>query len=272
MVCDFYFTFGLYCERENKMNKVFITAEIGVNHNGDMAIAKALIDFAKIYGADAVKFQLWESDTFPELENLRMKSIDFLKIKDYCENKNLRWYATAFDEKSVHWLNSMSMDIWKIPSNKTVIYDEKLVKNIFDIAVSKEKNKIFVSAGLFNDFGQVDSFIYKYLQSYNKIILPDKIFILYCISEYPVKLFGLNLHTITNWDFKVRTNYNFSVGISDHSGHWEIPLAAVGAGARSVEVHLTLDKDMEGPDHKASLEPHEFKRMVKAIRNIEKAL
>jgi len=261
------------------MNKVFIIAEAGVNHNGSLDIAKKLIDVAADTGVDAIKFQTFKTNNiisknapkakyqikntstsetqYEMLKKLELSEKAHLALFQYCLKKNIQFLSTPFDHESISFLNSLGLKIFKIPSGE--ITNLPYLRHI-----GKLKKKVILSTGM--------STIREIEDALNIIItsgtLKHNISLLHANTEYPTPFKDVNLlamQTIAN-TFKV------NVGYSDHTLGIEIPIAAVALGATIIEKHFTLDRNMNGPDHKASLEPNELKEMVRCIRNIEIAL
>ena len=262
------------------MNKTLIIAEAGVNHNGSIELAKKLIDVAAEAGVDYVKFQTFKAEKlvakdakkaayqtknmggsddsqFNMLKKLELDKEAHLILIDYCKSKNIKFLSTAFDHESIDLLNDLGIDLFKVPSGE--ITNFPYLKKI----ASKGK-PIILSTGM-ADLGEIEDALNVCL---NEGISKELISILHCNTEYPTPMKDVNLKAMqTIGDaFKVKTGY------SDHTLGIEIPIAAVALGAVCIEKHFTLDRNMEGPDHKASLEPSELIAMVKAIRNIEQAL
>lgn len=260
--------------------KVTIIAEAGVNHNGSIDLAHKLIDAAVASGADYIKFQTFKTELnisqiankakyqientksetesqFDMVKKLELSFDNFLKLKIYCDRMNIGFLSTGFDNPSIDFLNDIGQDFFKIPSGE--ITNKPFLKHI-----AKKGKPIVMSTGMAN-LGEIEDALAVLL---DQGIERDKITVLHCNTEYPTPMEDVNLlamHTITE-AFKVR------VGYSDHTKGIEVPIAAVALGAAVIEKHFTLDRNMEGPDHKASLEPNELKAMVNAIRNIEKAI
>jgi len=256
-------------------SQVFIIAEAGVNHNGDIDTAFKLIDAAKDANVDAVKLQTFKTESLVEpnvkkaeyqvantgtsesqfemLKKLELSYDDFVRIKDYTEKKGLIFLSTPFDFESVDLLESISVDAYKISSSD--------VNNPPFLKYIAEKNKpIILSTGM-TTLGEV-------IDSVNYIkLFTDKLALLHCTTNYPVAYEDVNMNILTVYN----NIFDFPVGYSDHTNGIEIPVMAVSMGATIIEKHFTLDKNMIGPDHKASLEPDELKAMVKSIRNVEKA-
>ena len=259
------------------MSKVKIIAEAGVNHNGDIIIAKKMIDFAKEAGADYIKFQTFipenlvskyakkaeyqkittasDESQLQMLRKLMLSKNEFIELSDYCKATSIGFISTPFDLESVGFLNSFNMDFWKVPSGE--------ITNLpYLVEIAKTGKPIILSTGMSN-LDEIDEAI-----SVLKDNGAGKITLLHCNTQYPTPMEDVNLNAMLT----LKDRYNCDVGYSDHTLGIEVPIAAVALGAMVIEKHFTLDRNMEGPDHKASLEPNEFKSMVSAIRNIEKAL
>lgn len=256
--------------------KTFIIAEAGVNHNGSIELAKKLIDKALWAGVDAVKFQTFTADKlasksaqkadyqnkktseksqYEMLKKLELKTKDFQLLKDYCDQKGIKFMSSAFDLDSIDLLNEIGLDIWKIPSGEITNYP--YLKKIAEL-----NQKIIMSTGMAN-LSEIESAL-----DLLKENGATDISVLHCNTEYPTPMRDVNLRAMLT----IKQAFKVDVGYSDHTNGIEIPTAAVALGAEIIEKHFTLDNSMEGPDHKASLEPEELKNMVKAIRNVEKAL
>ncbi len=258
------------------MNKTLIIAEAGVNHNGDIRIAKKLIEEAKNCDADIVKFQtfnpakitsrsatlaeyqkinLGHTDTqFNMLSKLALKQSDFIELKDYCEKIGISFLSTPFDIESIKFLDKLQ-NIWKIPSGEITNYP-------YLVAIAKTHKDIILSTGM-STLEDVDSAI-SVLEQHGS----GKITILHCTTSYPTAMRHVNLNAMLT----LKEHCHCEVGYSDHTQGIEVPIAAVALGATVIEKHFTLDRNMDGPDHVASLEPDEFVKMVNSIRNIEQAL
>lgn len=259
------------------MNKVFIIAEAGVNHNGDINIARKLVDAAVDAGADAVKFQTFKAEELvckyakkaeyqkqytekgeSQLEMLKKLELDIDKHKElmnYCSSKGIIFLSTPFDLKSIDLLEELDLKIYKIPSGEITNYP--YLKKIAGL-----KKKIIMSTGMcyLNEIKDALDVL--------KENGSQDITVLHCNTEYPTPIEDVNLNAMIT----IKKELNVNVGYSDHTLGIEVPIAAVAMGASVIEKHFTLDKEMEGPDHKASLNPKELKAMVESIRNIEKAL
>ena len=257
--------------------KVFIIAEAGVNHNGDINIAKSLVDVAVSAGADAVKFQTFKADKlaskqapkaayqnettdrtetqYEMLKKLELTADMHIELIEYCKEKNIMFISTPFDIDSIHMLVELGIGIIKIPSGE--------ITNLpYLREVARQKKKVILSTGMSNMQEVKDAV--QVLKQYGA----EDITVLHCNTQYPTPMEDVNLRAMIH----MKHELNLEVGYSDHTQGVEVPIAAVAMGATVIEKHFTLDKTMEGPDHKASLEPNELKEMVKAIRNIEKAL
>jgi len=255
----------------------YIIAEAGVNHNGSLRLAKEMVDKAKEAGVDCIKFQTFVSknivsksaskaeyqkqqtnSTESQLEmlsKLELSFDDFIELKEYCKVREIEFLSTAFDFDSIDFLNSLSMRIWKIPSGE--------ITNLpYLIKIAKTHKPVILSTGMstIEEIGEAIAVL--------KANGSLDISILHCTTEYPAPYADVNLKAIDT----LRQKFNLPVGYSDHTNGIEVSIAAVAMGATVIEKHFTLDRNMEGPDHKASLEPDELKVMVKAIRNIELAL
>ena len=259
------------------MKRVFIIAEAGVNHNGSLNLAKNLIDIAVKSGADAVKFQTFISENcisknaekaiyqkevtkknetqLEMVKKLELSFNDFCELKKYCENKEIMFLSTPFDLKSIEFLNQINVNIFKIPSGE--INNYPYLKRIGSL-----KKKVILSTGMSN-IEEIKNAI-----NVLKENGAEDISILHCNTEYPTPMEDVNLNAMNT----IKNELNVEVGYSDHTLGIEVPIAAVAMGATIIEKHFTLDKNMEGPDHKASLDPNELKKMVEAIRNIEKCM
>ena len=262
------------------MNKhVFIIAEAGVNHNGYIVLAKKLIDSAYEAGADAVKFQTFKAEKLisknaPKAEYQKQTTdsnesqYDMIKkleldvethreLLSYCKRKNIIFLSTPFDLDSIDLLNKLGLNIFKIGSGE--ITNLPYLRKIGSL-----KKKVIISTGM-SDLGEIEDALNILISSGTS---KENITVLHCNTEYPTPIEDVNLKAMLT----IKNAFDIKVGYSDHTLGIEIPIAAVAIGATVIEKHFTLDKTMEGPDHKASLEPHELKQMVRSIRNIEKAI
>ncbi|MFM6927917.1 MAG: N-acetylneuraminate synthase [Bdellovibrio sp.] len=261
------------------MKKTLIIAEAGVNHNGNLENALKLIDVAADAGADIVKFQTFkakelvtasakmadyqknnlgkEESQLDMLKKLELGYEDHQALIQRCQQRNIRFLSTAFDFESLEFLKSLKMGLWKIPSGE--------ITNLPYIEIiGALGDPVIVSTGM-SDQSEVQDAINVLL----KVGLPkEKITVLHCNTEYPTPMKDVNLRAMKALGDSLGVSY----GYSDHTMGIEIPIAAVSLGAIVIEKHFTLDRNMPGPDHKASLEPLELMAMVSAIRNIEAAL
>ncbi|MBI9033195.1 MAG: N-acetylneuraminate synthase [Bacteroidales bacterium] len=263
------------------MKSVFIIAEAGVNHNGDITQAFKLIDVAKDSAADAVKFQTiispeaniskYALKASYQIENTGSdeKQIDmirqlfirheqFVEIKKYCDEKQILFLSTPFDVESVYFLNELGLDIFKIPSGE--------ITNLpYLRAIGKLDKQVIMSTGMSN-LGEIEKALVVLIENGTQ---RDNITILHCNTEYPTPIKDVNLRAMLT----IKEAFpGIQVGYSDHTLGIEVSIASVAMGAKVVEKHFTLDRNLPGPDHRASLEPHELKNLVSAIRNIEQAL
>jgi N,N'-diacetyllegionaminate synthase len=262
--------------------KVFIIAEAGVNHNGSLEIAKKLIDVSSLAGADAVKFQTFKADSLVTatasraeyqiantgthesqlemLEKLELSPEMHGELSSYCQKKNIIFMSTPFDEESVDLLDKLGMEIFKISSGE--ITNKPLIQHI----ASKMK-PIILSTGM-SYLGEVEKAIVWVDEIWNTLDKKPQLSILHCVSSYPARIVDVNLRAIKTME----TAFGLPVGYSDHTMGTEITMAAVTMGSKVIEKHFTLDREMEGPDHKASLEPEELEAMITGIRNVELAM
>lgn len=254
-------------EKDNKdLGNVFVVAEIGVNHNGDVINAANLMIEAIDAGTDAVKFQLWEKNKFPEIEHLRLSKDDMIYLKKLCylysKSKGVvvEWFCTAFDKYSFAFVRKMCCGIYKIPSNAVVFNDRLLLRNILNCSL-QDFSKVFLSTGILKNKD-----ILWFLK--NRWFDDDKIdcTFLHCVSMYPTPTSKINLKRIN----ELRSLGCSKVGYSDHSGRTMSSINAVNMGAEVIEVHITKSKNLQGPDHKSSLSIMQFKSLVKRIREIER--
>lgn len=262
------------------MKKVIIIAEAGVNHNGSIDIAKRLIDVASVAGADYVKFQSFKTDNlvskeakkaeyqkrntkdvddfqYSMLKKLELSPEQHYDLVSHSKKSGIKFLSTAFDLESIDFLSSLNLGIWKIPSGEITNFPY-----LRKIALLKEP--IILSTGMCNldDISNALSILAKFGVSKNQIT------ILHCNTEYPTPFEDVNLNAMKT----IAETFGVKIGYSDHTKGIEVPIAAVALGATVIEKHFTLDRNMDGPDHKASIEPEELIMMVKAIRNIESAL
>ena len=262
------------------MNHTIIIAEAGVNHNGSIELAKLLIDEAVESGVDYIKFQTFKSENlvtrtakqadyqkknigdsdnsqYNMLNELELSEEQHFELIEYCNKKGIKFFSTAFDMDSIDFLTSLNLGLWKIPSGELTNYP--YVKKIASFG-----EPVILSTGM--------SSTEEISDTVNLLVscgLPkEKITILHCNTEYPTPMCDVNLLAMNS----IKKRFQTEIGYSDHTVGIEVPIAAVALGAKVIEKHFTLDRNLPGPDHKASLEPSELKAMVSAIRNIEQAL
>jgi len=259
---------------------VFIIAEAGVNHNGSIEIAKKLIDVAVDAGVDAVKFQTFKAEKlvskdaqkaayqkenmsssdnsqFAMLKKLELDIETHHELIAYCKSKNIMFLSTPFDHESIDMLNDLGLEIFKIPSGE--ITNLPYLKHIGSL-----NKEVILSTGM-ADIGEIEDALDVLINAGTK---KEAITVLHANTMYPTPMEDVNLNAMVT----IGNTFDVAFGYSDHTLGIEVDIAAVAMGATVIEKHFTLDKTMEGPDHKASLEPDELKSMVKAIRNIEVAL
>ena len=261
------------------MKRTLIIAEAGVNHNGDIAKAKALIDKGAEAGVDYVKFQTFKAGNlvtkqakraayqdkntqdndsqYEMLKKLELSQKDHQELIDYCTQKGVKFLSTGFDNESLAFLSQLGVTIAKVPSGEiTNLPYLRQVASLFP--------EVILSTGMATIVEIKDAV--KVLT--DEGISKEKITILHCNTEYPTPMEDVNLKAMLH----IQRELGVPVGYSDHTLGIEVPIAAVALGATVIEKHFTLDKNLPGPDHKASLEPEELKAMVMAIRNVEKAI
>ena len=257
--------------------KTYVIAEAGVNHNGSYDLACRLAEKAKAAGSDCVKFQTFKPEHLvsrtaqkaeyqkattgnadSQLEMLRALELsysDFIHLKAHCEGIGITFLSTPFDLESLAFLDELGVPFWKIPSGE--------VTNLpYLLAIAKTKKPVVMSTGMC-ELEEIRAAV-EVLKSNGT----PEIKLLHCNTEYPTPFADVNLRAMDT----LRREFGLEVGYSDHTQGIEVPIAAVAMGATIIEKHFTLDKNMEGPDHKASLEPRELAAMVSAIRNIEQAI
>ena len=255
----------------------FIIAEAGVNHNGDINLAKQLINAAVEAGADAVKFQTFHADNvvtrdaekaeyqksttssdesqYDMIKKLELPDDAFRELSDYANDKGIIFLSTPFDEESVDLLDDIGVPAFKIPSGE--ITNFPLLKKI-----AEKHRPIILSTGMAT-LGEVEeAFLYLKEMGSKDVIL------LHCTTSYPAPFDSVNLRAMDT----LQCAFKVPVGYSDHTEGLTIPIAAVAMGARVIEKHFTIDRTLQGPDHQASIEPHELMAMVKGIRDVERAL
>ncbi|MEG1186080.1 MAG: N-acetylneuraminate synthase [Eubacterium sp.] len=257
---------------------VVIIAEAGVNHNGSLALAKKMVLMGKKAGVDAVKFQTFKSEKVVsvfakkadyQIENtqnnqenqlemvkkLELSNDAFFELQTYCQEIGIQFLSTPFDLESIVFLNQLEMPFWKIPSGEITNYP-------YLVEIAETHKDIVMSTGMCT-MKEIEEAI-NVLEANGS----GKISLLHCNTEYPTPMEDVNLRAMQT----LKETFNVPVGYSDHTKGIEVPIAAVAMGAEIIEKHFTLDCSMEGPDHKASLEPEALTQMVQAIRNIEKAM
>ena len=255
--------------------KTLVIAEVGVNHNGSVELAKELIDAAVYAGADIVKFQTFKADKivskdapkamyqqneiggetqYSMLKRLELTNQEHFLLKRYCEAKNIRFLSTAFDFASIDFLHNMGLALWKIPSGEVTDYP-------YLRKIAKFGEPIIMSTGMCS----LDEISYAINVLISNGASIDKLTVLHCNTDYPTPMKDVNLKAM----LEIKDQFSVKVGYSDHTLGLEIPIAAVALGASVIEKHFTLSRGLTGPDHKASLEPDEFRQMVIAIRNVE---
>ncbi|MHB8155167.1 MAG: N-acetylneuraminate synthase [Candidatus Omnitrophota bacterium] len=259
--------------------KTFIIAEAGVNHNGSILIAKKMIDMAISFGADAVKFQTFKAELvvtkyaqkasyqkketdifesqFDMLKKLELSVAAHKMLMRYCKKKRIMFMSTPFDFESIDILSGLGLRIFKIPSGE--LTNLPYLKKVGGL-----KKKIIISTGM-STMREVRNALDVLISAGTK---RQDITVLHCNTEYPTPMKDANLKAMVAIQKVLKVN----VGYSDHTLGTDAAIAAVALGAQVIEKHFTLGRDMSGPDHKASLEPDEFCRMVKGIRNVELAL
>lgn len=259
------------------MEYITIIAEAGVNHNGDLFLAKKMVDAAKFAGADYVKFQTFqpanlvsrfagkaeyqkkatgaEETQLQMLKKLSLTNENFLELKKYCDKIGIGFISTPFDLESIKFLENFDMDFWKIPSGE--------VTNLpYLEAIGGTRRKVIMSTGMCSLEEILNAA--KVLENCGT----KEIVLLHCNTQYPTPFEDVNLSAMKS----IAKATHRKVGYSDHTSGIEISVAAAALGAVVIEKHFTLDKNMPGPDHKASIEPEELKALVCAVRNVEKAL
>lgn len=258
---------------------VLIIAEAGVNHNGQLTLAKKLVDVAAEAGADIVKFQTFKADNLVskkapkakyQLQNTTRSESQYDMIKRlemdvnmhkslmaYCKKKKIQFLSTPFDSDSIHLLSKLGISIFKIPSGE-------LTNLPYLTQIGKLKKTVILSTGMAS-LGEIEAALNVLTLNGTNL---QNITLLHCNTEYPTPMSDVNLTAMLT----LQKAFNIKVGYSDHTLGIEVPIAAVALGACIIEKHITLDKTMEGPDHRASLDPSELKQMVQSIRNIEKAM
>ena len=255
------------------MNHVTVIAEAGVNHNGSIELAKQLVDKAVEAGADYIKFQTFKATNlvtksakqadyqkkntcggddsqYQMLKKLELTQEEHFELIEYCNLKGIRFFSTAFDFDSIDFLDSLHLNLWKIPSGE--ITNFPYIKRI-----AQKQGDVILSTGMSTseDIQNAVDVLLKWGKTKTQIT------ILHCNTEYPTPFEDVNLLAMQS----IAQQFGTKVGYSDHTQGIEVPIAAVALGATVIEKHFTLDRNMPGPDHKASLEPDELKTMVSAI-------
>lgn len=260
-------------------NNVFVIAEAGVNHNGDIQLAKQLVDIAVAAKADAVKFQTFKAENVAtataakaeyqirttgneqsQLEMIKTFELPFEafgELKIYAESRGIEFLSTPFDIESIHYLRSIGVPAMKIPSGEMNNYP-------YLVEIGKLKGRVIMSTGMATLREIGDSL--EVLTSFGTKL--DDITILHCNSAYPSPMSDINLNAMLT----IKKEFGVKVGYSDHTEGLEASIAAVALGASIIEKHFTIDRNLPGPDHGASLEPNELVNLVRAIRNVESAL
>jgi N,N'-diacetyllegionaminate synthase len=262
------------------MNKVIIIAEAGVNHNGDIELAKKLIDAAVEAGVDYIKFQTFKSESLVSkfakkasyqientkdavesqlqmLKKLELSNSQHFELVNYCNKKNISYFSTAFDLDSLSFLKELGLNIVKIPSGEiTNLPYLRKAASLF--------KQVIISTGM-SSMSEIKEAFDVFLQAG---ISKNDIIILHCNTEYPTPMSDVNLNAM----LAIQKMFGVKVGYSDHTMGIEVPIAAVALGGTLIEKHFTIDRTLPGPDQLASLEPDELKAMVQSIRNIEKAI
>ena len=260
------------------MSKTLIIAEAGVNHNGSIDMAKRLIEAAAEAGVDYVKFQTFKSEKLVSrhaakadyqkantggedsqlkmLQQLELSRDDHFLLIEHCKKCGIKFLSTAFDLESIEFLHSLNLDLWKIPSGE--------ITNLpYLRSIAQKGGRVIMSTGMC-DLSDIEAALKALISNGTP---EENITLLHCNTEYPTPWNDVNLRAMLD----IAKRFNVPVGYSDHTRGIEVPIAAVALGATVIEKHFTLDNNLPGPDHKASLEPHQLKAMVDAIRHIESA-
>lgn len=256
------------------MKQTLIIAEAGVNHNGNLNIAKNLALEAKHCGADIIKFQTAKLNSlvskfahmaeyqeknigkkmsqYEMLEKLLLTYDEFYELASYCKEIDIQFLSTPFDLDSIDFLETIGCDLWKIPSGEitNLPYLER---------IAKTHKQVILSTGMCT-LSDIKSAV--------NVLKHNNITLLHCTTQYPTPFKDVNLRAMLT----LKATFGYNIGYSDHTLSLEVPIAAVAMGASVIEKHFTLNRNMNGPDHQASLEPNEFRKMVQSIRNIEIAM
>jgi len=264
---------------KKKLSKTFIIAEAGVNHNGEINLAKRLIKEAAKAGADAVKFQTFKTENivtkvaelaeyqknnlpdissqYNMLKKLEINYEQHLELIKFANEQKIIFMSTGFDIESNNMLNALKLKLFKIPSGE--------ITNLpYLRQIGSFKKETILSTGM-STLEEIETALEVLLSNGCR---KSQIKVLHCSTQYPTPMNDVNLQSMLT----IKNAFDLEVGYSDHTNGIEVAIAAVALGGRIIEKHLTLDKRMQGPDHKASIEPDEFKKMVDSIRNIERAL
>ncbi|WP_239615836.1 N-acetylneuraminate synthase [Cohnella mopanensis] len=285
------------------MQKTYIIAEAGVNHNGSIELARSLVDAAVDAGADAVKFQTFKAENlvskkapkatyqkqttdndesqFDMLKKLQLSEQDHFDLLEYCEQRSIDFISTPFDIESLHFLihrlnvKSLKLSSGEITNGPLLLEAAKTGKPIFLSTGMSTLSEIEAALGVLA-FGYMNStedpskagFQNAYISDEGQKLLKSNVTLLHCTTEYPAPLAEVNLKVLHT----MKHAFSLEVGYSDHTKGIAIPVAAATLGASVIEKHFTLDRNLPGPDHQASLEPHELKEMVQSIRDVELAM
>ena len=263
--------------KRDNMSRIYIIAEAGVNHNGSLEIAKKMVDAAGEAGADAIKFQTFKAENivtqnasraeyqvkntgedtsqYSMLKKLELSYDDFRELKAYCDDSGIEFLSTPFDVESIDFLQELGIRFLKIPSGEITNFP-------YLRKIGQTGMPVIMSTGM-STLEEVGEAI-RVLRGYGS----NEISLLHCTTEYPAPLDSVNLRAMQ----AMAEAFNLPVGYSDHTSGIAVSVAAVAMGAVIIEKHFTLDRNMEGPDHKASLEPDELKAMVQSIRDVEMAM
>lgn len=256
-----------------------IIAEVGVNHDGSIEKAYEMVDAASYAGADIVKFQTFKADNlvteyakkadyqfnenrniesqYEMLKRLELTKEDHLKLIDYCKEKNIEFFSSAFDLESIEFLDSLKLKRFKIPSGE--------ITNLSYLRkIASYGKEVILSTGM-SDMNDIKYALDELVANGTK---KEMISVLHCSTEYPTPMHEVNLKAM----LAIKDKFDVQIGYSDHTEGIEVSIAAVAMGANIIEKHITLNKNSDGPDHSASTEPEEFKKMVCSIRNIEVSL
>jgi N,N'-diacetyllegionaminate synthase len=260
-----------------KRRGTYIIAEAGVNHNGSVEIAKKLVEEAKKAGANAVKFQTFKADKLASrfaakaeyqkvttasdesqidmIRKLELSESDHVELIDLCGKKKIDFLSSPFDEESADLLDQLGVPAFKIPSGE-------ITNHPFLEHIARKKKPMILSTGM-SSLEEVQEAVAVIFSTGNAALT-----LLHCVTEYPAPVEETNLRAMIT----MKETFGLPVGYSDHTPGIEVAVAAVALGAQVIEKHFTVDRTMPGPDHRASLEPAELREMVRAIRNVEKAM